>query len=153
MSKKKFRKWYFLFLGLAWIGLLAPLSIWVGINFEKYIVQKSGFSVTTGGILAVLFVVLLLKYGIKKFGKVFWMTMLLMIVYCLNTIIVDALPLTFFTWLGALLYSVFEVPKNYFKNKLNVYVDEEIRTEARNTTTENTETKAKAERRHTNGRF
>lgn len=151
MSKKKFKKWYYLFLGLAWIGLLTPISIWIGINFDKYIVQKSGFSVTTGGALAVLFVVLLLKYGIKKFGKVFWMTLLLMIVCCLDTIISDALPLTFFTWLGAILFSVFEMPKNYFKRKLNVYVDEEIREDAR-TTTRETKTKT-VERRHTNGRF
>lgn len=152
MSKKKFKKWYILFLILAWIGLIAPISIWVGINFDKYVVQKSGFSVTTGGALAVLCVVLLLKYGIKKFGKVFWMTMLLMIVYCLDTIIVDALPLTFFTWLGALIYSIFEIPMKHFKNKLNIYVDEEIRVTARKTT-EGTTSQVKAERKHTNGRF
>lgn len=151
MNKKKFRRWYRFFLGLAWIGLLTPIGIWIGINFDKYIVQKSGFSVTTGGALAVLFVVLLLKYGIKKFGKVFWMTLLLAIVYCLDTIISDALPLTFFTWLGAILFSVFEMPKNYFKRKLNVYVDEEIREDAR-TTTREIKTKT-VERRHTNGRF
>lgn len=134
MSKKKYTKWYVIFLILAWIGLITPISVWIGINFENYVVNKNGFSVTTGGILAVLFVVLLLKYGIKKFGKVFWMTMLLGIVYLLDTIIVDALPLTFFAWLGALLYSLFEIPAKHFKNKLNVYVNEEIRVEARNTT-------------------
>ena len=131
MSKKKFRAWYVIFAVLSWISLLTPISIWIGINLDKYIVNKNGLTVSTGGILAVLFVVLLLKYGIKKFGKVFWMTMLLVIVYCLNTIIVDAFPLTFFTWLGAVLYSVFEIPMKYFKNKMTVYVDEEIRTVAR----------------------
>lgn len=150
MSKKKFKKWYVFFLVLAWVGLLTPISVWVGINFDKYVMNKSGFSVTTGGALAVLFIVLLLKYGIKKFGKVFWMTLLLMIIYCLDTIIADALPLTFFTWIGALLFSLFEMPKNYFKHKLNVYVDEEIREDARKSTKE---VPVKPERKHTNGRF
>jgi hypothetical protein len=150
MSKKKFKKWYLFFLVLAWVGLLTPISVWVGINFDKYVMNKSGFSVTTGGALAVLFIVLLLKYGIKKFGKVFWMTLLLMIIYCLDTIIADALPLTFFTWIGALLFSLFEMPKNYFKHKLNVYVDEEIREDARKSTKE---VPVKQERKHTNGRF
>ena len=150
MSKKKFRKWYVLFLILAWAGLLTPIGIWIGLNFDKYIMQKSGFSVTTGGALAVLFIVLLLKYGIKKFGKVFWMTLLLMIVLCLDTIIADALPLTFFTWLGAILYSFFEIPKNHFKSKLNVYINEEIRVEARKSAEE---TPTKVERAHRNGRF
>lgn len=135
MSKKSLRTWYWLFAILSWIALLTPISIWIGINFEKYVVQKSGVSVTVGGILAVLFVVLLLKYGIKKFGKVFWMSMLLVIVYCLNTIIADMLPLTFFTWLGALMHSVLDIPAKYFKRKLEVYTNEEVRVVARNTTT------------------
>ena len=134
MSKKNIRFWFVIFTILSWIGMLTPIGIWVGINFNKYIVQKSGLSVTTGGILAVLFIVLLLKYGIKKFGKIFWMTMLLVIVYCLDTVIVDALPLTFFTWLGTVIFSVLEMPAKYFKNKLDVYVNEEIRVIARNTT-------------------
>jgi hypothetical protein len=138
MSKKKFKKWYLIFLILSWIALITPLAVWIGINFDKYVVQKSGFSVTIGGVLAVLSVVLLLKYGIKKFGKVFWMSILLAIVYCLDTIITDALPIVFFTWLGVLLFSIIEKPAKYFKNKLDVYVDEEIRVEARNTTTTKT---------------
>ena len=138
MSKKKFRKWYWIFNILAWISLLTPLAVWIGINFDKYVVQKSGFSVTIGGVLAVLSVVLLLKYGIKKFGKVFWMSILLVIVYCLDTIITDALPIVFFTWLGVLLFSILEKPAKYFKDKLDVYVNEEIRVEARNTTTTQT---------------
>lgn len=135
MNKKSFKSWYIIFSVLAWIGLLAPLGFWIGVNFDKYVVQKSGFSVTTGGILAVLFVVLLLKYGIKRFGKVFWMSLLLAIVYCLDTIIVDMLPITFFAWLGALIFSIFELPAKHFKKKLDVYVNEEIRVVARNTAT------------------
>jgi TRAP-type uncharacterized transport system fused permease subunit len=146
MSKKKFRLWYWIFNILAWIGLLTPLSIWIGLNFDKYVVQKSGFSVTTGGILAVLFIVLLLKYGIKRFGKWFWMSMLLAIVYCLDTVIHDALPLTFFAWLGVLLFTILGQPAKYFKHKLNVYVDEEVRTTARSAT------QTTAVKRNTNGR-
>lgn len=135
MSKKSLRTWYVIFLILSWIALLTPISVWIGINFDKYVVQKSGVSVTIGGILAVLFVVLLLKYGIKKFGKVFWMSLLLVIVYCLDTIIADMLPLTFFTWLGALMYSLLDLPAKYFKRKLEVYTNEEVRVVARNTAT------------------
>lgn len=139
MSKKSLRTWYLMFAILSWIALLTPISIWIGINFDKYIVQKSGVSVTVGGVLAVLFVVLLIKYGIKKFGKVFWMSMLLVIVYCLDTIIVDMLPITFFTWLGALMFSILDLPTKYFKKKLEVYTNEEVRVIAR-TTTETTQT-------------
>lgn len=139
MSKGKLKFWWLIFTLVAWVAMLTPISVWIGINFEKYVVQKSGFSVTTGGILAVLFIVLLLKYGIKKFGKIFWMTLLLVIVYCLDTIIIDALPLTFFTWIGTCLFTVFEIPAKYFKNKLDVYTNEEIRVIAR-TTTETTKT-------------
>jgi hypothetical protein len=142
MNKSKFIKWYLMFITLAWIGLLTPISVWIGINFDKYIIQTSGLTVTTGGILAVLFIVLLLKFGLKRFGKVFWMTMLLVIVMCLESIIVDALPLTFFTWLGVLIYTILEKPAHYFKNKLTVYTNEEVRVNARvNTTKQETSIK------------
>lgn len=144
MNKKSLRTWYWIFAILSWIALLTPIGIWIGINFDKYIVQKSGMSVTVGGVLAVLFVVLLIKYGIKKFGKVFWMSLLLVIVYCLDTIIADMLPITFFTWLGALLFSILDLPTKYFKKKLEVYTNEEVRVVAR-TTAETTQTQ-------TNGR-
>ena len=148
MSKSKFRKWYFIFIVLAWVGLLTPISIWIGINFNKYIVQTSGLTVTTGGALAVLFVVLLIKFGVKRFGKVFWMTLLLMIVLCLESIITDALPLTFFTWLGTMIYTILEKPAHFFKGKLTVYVNEEIREEARTNAkqTKKTETSIKSGR-------
>jgi peptidoglycan/LPS O-acetylase OafA/YrhL len=150
MSKSKFRKYYIIFAIIAWIALLTPISIWVGINFDDYVVQKSGFSVTTGGILAVLYIVLLLKYGLKRFGKVFWVTLLLVIVYCLDTIIVDALPLTFCAWLGTIAYSIFECPMKYFKGKLNVFVNEEVRVTARKQAENTEETPKKATR---NGRL
>lgn len=134
MSKGKLRTWYWIFNILSWVSLFTPISIWIGINFAKYIVQKSGFSVTTGGILAVLFVVLLLKYGIKRFGSIFWMTLFFAIVYCLDTIISDMLPLTFFAWIGVIVFNLFRTPAKYFKNKLEVYCNEEVRTVARNTT-------------------
>lgn len=131
MNKNKYRKYYYLFLILAWIGLLTPVGIWIGMNFDKYIIQKSGFTVSVGGILAVLYIILLLKYGLKKFGKIFWMTFLLIIVICLDTIIADALPLTFFTWIGVVLYTILEMPAKFFKKKLETYVNEEIRESAR----------------------
>jgi hypothetical protein len=152
MNKKKFRKWYWIFSILSWISLLTPLAVWIGINFDKYVVQKSGFSVTVGGVLAVLSVVLLLKYGIKKFGKVFWMSILLVIIYCLDTIIVDALPITFFTWLGTLLFSILEKPAQYFKEKYNVYVNEEIRVDARNSATTTTSSTTEKRLINVNGR-
>lgn len=140
MTKKKTRKWYFFFLIISWVVLFMPIGIWIGINFNDYIIQKSGITVSIGGVIAGLLVFLLIKYGVGKFHKIVWMSALLLSVFCLDTIIADALPITFFAWLGVLLFSILEIPTKHFKNKLAVYSDEATRTTARKEIIEEQET-------------
>lgn len=132
MSKKKIKSLKNLFSFIAYVLLFLPLGIWVALNADKYFVHKSGMSVGMGAIMAVLFIILLLKYGFKKFNKVFWISFLLAIVACLNTIVEDLLPITFFAWIGVILFSIFEIPINYYRKKYNTYEDEETRTYVRN---------------------
>lgn len=135
MKKKKIRFWYWSFKVLAYIGLFSPLLILIIMNWNKYFVSnKAGLSVGTGGVMAILIGVLLVKVGFKKFNKVFWSTAFLLCVYCLNSVIQDALPITFTFWLGTLIFFIFEMPMNHFKKLLNIYVDEETRVVARDET-------------------
>lgn len=131
MSKKKYRKFYFLFLILSWICLFTPILIVIIINWDRYFIQKSGWSVGMGGVLAVLLVVLLLKYGSKKFNRIFWSTAFLIVVICLNSIIQDALILSFTFWLGTLLFTILEIPTNYFKKRYDIYNEAITREEAK----------------------
>lgn len=120
---------------LAWILLFSPLSGVVIKNWNKYfLTNKAGFSVATGGVLAILLVVLLLKYGAKKFGKLFWATALLVCVWSLNSIIQDALVLTLAFWIGACCYSICEFPRNYYKKRLDAWNEEVVKTYAREET-------------------
>lgn len=127
MSKKKFKQGYYAFLTVAWVGMFAPITVWICMNLDKYFVHKSGMTVGMGGILAALFVVLLLKYGIKRFGPVFWMGLLFAISYCLESIITDIVPLSLCAFIGSLIFAVFSLPAKHFKKKLDTYTDEEIR--------------------------
>lgn len=135
MKKKKFKFWYWFYKTLSYIGLFTPLLVLVIMNFDKYFAQnKAGLSVGTGGILAILLGVLLVNVGFKKFNKVFWSTAFLVCVYCLNSVIQDALSITFTFWLGTIIYWLFEMPTNHYKKLLDIYVNEEIRVIARNET-------------------
>lgn len=131
MSKKKIRILYFSFEIISWVCLFTPLLVVIIMNWDKYFVQKSGWSVAMGGVYAILLIVLLLKFGSKKFNKIFWITSLLIVVYCLNSIIQDMLLLTFVSWIGGVAYWILEFPKNYFKKRYDTYIDEVRREQAR----------------------
>lgn len=132
MSKKRIKFLRDLFSIISYTLLFLPIVVWVLLNVDKYFVHKSGMTVGMGGIMAILFIILLLKYGFKKFSKVFWVSFLLAIVFCLNTIVVDLLPITFFAWIGVILFAIFEIPMNYYKRRYETYSEEEIRVHVRN---------------------
>ena len=132
MNKKRIKFLRDLFAIISYALLFLPITVWILLNVDKYFVHKSGMTVGMGGIMAILFIVLLLKYGFKKFNKVFWVSFLLATVFCLNTIIVDLLPITFFAWVGVVLFAIFEIPMNYYKRKYETYSEEEIRVHVRN---------------------
>lgn len=132
MNKKRIKFLRDLFAIISYALLFLPITVWILLNVDKYFVHKSGMTVGLGGIMAILFIVLLLKCGFKKFNKAFWVSFLLAIVFCLNTIIVDLLPITFFAWVGVILFAIFEIPMNYYKRKYETYSEEEIRVHVRN---------------------
>lgn len=135
MSKKKIRFLYFLFSMIMYIGLFAPLITWVVKNFDEYfIMNKSGLSVGLGGVISAIAIVLLMKKGFKSFNAIFWCTLLLVVVYCFNTIIKDVLPITFCAWIGCIWKEIFIKPTNYYKHLLTTYTEEVNRTYARERT-------------------
>lgn len=131
MSKKKLVFLKFLFITLSYAGLFLPLIIMFGMNWDKYIVQKEGLSVSFGGMTFCLMLILAMKFGFKKFNELFWSTLLLITIYSLNSIIQDALPLTFCFWLGTVIYKIFEIPMNYYKKRCATIIEETDRTYTR----------------------
>ena len=133
MSKKKLRLLKYLFMTLSYVGLFLPLVIMFCINWNKYIVQREGLAVTFGGVTFCFMVVLATRVGIKKFNSVFWSTLMLIVVYSLNSIIQDLLPLTFCFWIGTIVYKILEMPTNYYKKRLRIVLEEIDRTYTRET--------------------
>lgn len=134
MSKKKLL-WFWLSFEIAyWSVLFLPLLIIVLVKWDTYFAQKSGFTVGLGGVIAILLLVILFKFGTKKFDKVIWATALLVIVYCFQSIINDTLILVFGFWLGAVLNKIVSFPRDYFKKKYMTYATVELGTYAHETT-------------------
>jgi hypothetical protein len=106
-------------------------------NWDIYFAKnESAFNVSLGGILVLLTIVLLMKYGVKKFKPIFWFGMLFVITFCLQTIITDLVAITFFVLIGVTWFTIFEMPMKHYKKLLYAYTDESVRTFARETTKE-----------------
>ena len=149
MSNKKLKLFKNLFTALAYIGLFTPITIVLIKNFDIYITEnKSAFSVGIGGVLAILSIVLLAKYGFKRLNKVFWSTMLWVIVICLETILKDAVVIVTAVEIGVVAFVIFEMPMNYFKKRCEVRRNEVDRIIANNEYIEQqNKTKEKQEKR------
>ena len=133
MSNKKLKLFKNLFTSLAYIGLFTPITIVLIKNFDIYITEnKSAFSVGIGGVLSVLSIVLLAKYGFKRLNKVFWSSILWVIVICLETILKDAVVIVTAVEIGVVAFVIFEVPMNYFKKRCEVRNNEVDRIIANN---------------------
>ena len=121
MSNKKLKLLKYLFTTLAYIGLFSPITIVLIKNFDVYFTEnKSAFSVGMGGVLAILSIVLLAKYGFKRLNKVFWSTILWVMVICLETILKDAVVIVTAVDIGVVAFVVFEIPMNYFKKRCEI---------------------------------
>lgn len=121
MSNKKLKVLKNLFTALAYIGLFTPITVVFVKNFNIYFTEnKSAFSVGIGGILAVLAIILLAKYGFKRLNKVFWSTLLWIIVICMETILKDAVVIVTAIEIGVVAFVIFEQPMIYFKKRCEV---------------------------------
>ena len=128
MSKKSLIFKKYLFKTLMYAGLFTPMFVLACVNFNKYFAtNKDSFSVASGGILIAIFTILLAKIGIKKLHKIITATFLVAIVWCLNSIIKDFLIISVMFWIGIAIYSIFEIPSNYYSKLLNTWNDEEVR--------------------------
>ena len=137
MSRRKLRILFAIFASIAYVGLFAPISYLLFRNWDVYFTKNEGaLSVGLGGVLVLLTIVLLLKYGFKKFKPIFWSSILFVSVFCLQSIIVDLVAITFFVLIGVAWFTIFEIPMKHYKKLLSSYTDESVRTFARETTKE-----------------
>lgn len=128
MSNKKLSLLRWLFTFAAYIGLFTPIVVILIKNFDIYFTEnKSAFSVGIGGILLGLGIILLLKYGFKTINKLFWSTLFLIIVVCLDTILQDAVVIATAIEIGVVAFVIFEMPMNYFKKRCEVRRNEKDR--------------------------
>lgn len=136
MKKKEITRKYLwtrtiLFFSIAYIGLFTPLIIYGGVNFDKYFVtNKDGFSVAIGGMILAIYFAVLIKVGIKRINGFLSATIFLIVVYCLNSIIKDMLPLTLMFWCGVCIYTIFAIPGKHYKERLDIWDRELIRSAA-----------------------
>lgn len=139
MSKWKLTLLYNLFLIIAYGGLFAPITYLLIANWDIYFAKnESAFNVSLGGILVLLAIVLLMKYGVKKFKPIFWSGLLFVITFCLDSIIKDLVAITFFVLIGVAWFTIFQMPLKHYKKLLGAYTDETVRTHARETVKEKT---------------
>lgn len=121
MTSKKLNLLKRLFTGAAYIGLFTPIIVVLIKNFDVYFTEnKSAFSVGIGGVLLGLGIVLLLKYGFKRVNKVFWSTLFWVIIFCLETILKDAVVIATAIEIGVVAFVIFEIPMNYFKKRCEI---------------------------------
>lgn len=134
LNKKSLIIKKYTFKTLMYVGLFTPMFILGCVNFNKYFAtNKDSFSVAAGGVLMAIFTVLLAKIGIKKLHKIISASFVVGIIWCLNSIIKDFLTISIMFWLGIAIYSIFEIPNNYYTRLLDTWNDESVRMAVRKT--------------------
>lgn len=128
MSKGKLRFLKYLFLTLAYVCLFLPLFIICIVYREEFFHKNvEGFTVGMGGILAVVYFAVLFKVGFKKIHPTVTCGVLILISYCLQTILNRAVVLSIGLFVGVAVYSILMIPEKYFAKMLETYIDEEVR--------------------------
>lgn len=120
------------FYAVAYTCLFLPILILCLVNRERYFVMnKGGLSIAFGGILLIIYVVLLAKVGFTKLHQVVRASMMLVIVLCLQTIVNDLVYITLCYWVGVVTFSIFQLPAHRYWEDLKIYRAESVRLEAR----------------------
>ena len=116
------------FKSLMYIGLFLPMFVLFCVNYDKYFAtNKDSFSVASGGVLMAIFTALLARIGIKKLHKLISASFVVAIIWCLHSIIQDFLVIACMFWIGIAIYSIFEMPNDYYTKLLDTWNDEETR--------------------------
>lgn len=132
MSKKQLRFWKYFFGGISYILLFLPLFIICIIYRKEFFTQNvGGFTVGLGGCLAVGYIVVLIKIGFQKINPIISTGMLVVVMYCLQTILNRGFILSLGLFGGVVMFEILQLPYNHFKKLLEVYVTEEVRENVR----------------------
>lgn len=132
MSKKQLRLWKYFFGGVSFVLLFLPLFIICVIYRKEFFTQNvGGFTVGLGGCLAVGYVIVLIKIGFQKVNPIINTGMLVVIMYCLQTILNRGFILSLGLFGGVVAFEILQCPYNYFKKLLDAYVTEEVRENVR----------------------
>lgn len=128
MSKKQLRFWKYFLGGISYILLFLPLFIICIIYRKEFFTQNvGGFTVGLGGCLAVGYLVVLIKIGFQKINPIISTGMLVVVMYCLQTILNRGFILSLGLFGGVVMFEIIQLPYNHFKKLLEVYVTEEVR--------------------------
>lgn len=132
MNKKQLRLWKYFFGGISYILLFLPLFIICIIYRKEFFTQNvGGFTVGLGGCLAVFYFIIAIKIGLQKINPIITTGVLVVVVYCLQTILNRGFILSLGLFGGVVMFEILQLPYNHFKKLLDVYVSEEVRENVR----------------------
>ena len=128
MSKRKLRTLKYSFLILSYLLLFAPLFVICIIYREEFFTKNvGGFTVGLGGALAVVYIMVLIKIGFNKISPVISTGILVIVMYCLQTILSKGFILSIGLFAGVTLYEIVQMPYKHFAKLTEAYVTEEIK--------------------------
>lgn len=132
MSKKKLRFLKYLFLVLSYILLFLPLFIICLIYKDEFFTKNvGGFTVGLGGALFVVYVIVLIKIGFQKINPIISTAILVVVMYCLQTILNRGFILSVGLFAGVVCFEILQLPYKHFAKLTEAYVTEEVREDVR----------------------
>ena len=132
MSKKQLRFWKYFFGLLSYILLFLPLFIICIVYRNEFFTKNvGGFTVGLGGILAVIYIVILIKIGFQKINPIISTAVLVLVMYCLQTILSRGFILSIGLFAGVVAFEILRLPYNHFSKLTEAWVTEEVRENVR----------------------
>ena len=132
MSKKQLRFWKYFFGLLSYILLFLPLFIiCIVYRHEFFTKNVGGFTVGLGGILAVIYIVILIKIGFQKINPIISTAVLVVVMYCLQTILNRGFILSIGLFAGVVAFEVLQLPYKHFSKLVEAWITEEVRENVR----------------------
>lgn len=128
MSKKRLRIWKYFFLVLSYILLFLPIFIICIVYHKEFFTQNvGGITVGLGGALACVYIVVLIKIGFQKINPIISTAILVVVMYCLQTILNRGFILSIGLFAGVTAFEITQMPYKHFAKLTEVYVSEEVR--------------------------
>ena len=128
MSKKKMRFWKYFFEALSYIMLFLPILIICIVYKDEFFTRNvGGITVGLGGALAIVYFCVLIKIGFQKINPIITTAVLMLVMYCLQTILNRGFILSVGLFAGVVAFEILQMPYKYFTKLVDVYVSEEVR--------------------------